>query len=502
MKKQALWTRALLLALALVMMVSVFAACQPEEEEIVVTTEEPAGTDPSTSTEGFIDDALGDDLNFDRVVTILGDNADSKYCYYFTEEDLAKDVVKQSVFATYDKVQERLGVEFQWKFVNGGWGARNTFAKDVETAREDKPYDLMCCYNLVPYLLAQKGFCANLYGSQYLDFSAPWWPDALIDEILLNDTIYAVTESNQYGLLLNMMAMFFNTDLLDSKGLESPYDLVDNNQWTFDKFASMIKETYEDTNGDGKFDSGDIYGFINQSTSKSDAWFYALGYKYSEMQGDQLVSLVNDPSIQEYIDKMLVFYDSKDVMKADVPEFGGVKQGQMFFDKRAVFYSAAVITASWIAELESDVKYGVVPMPKGSAEQDRYYTHISNSYNTWCVSDNVADLDCSSAVLECLASEEYRTVGPLYYETYVKLRYASDEKLAPMYDLVRDSVTFDLVYLCSCAYPNADYSPKEIVKWCVLQTKSKPGFVWSSSHAMYKDTWNTAFDNILLIYAP
>ncbi|MBQ8440527.1 MAG: hypothetical protein IJX19_07695 [Clostridia bacterium] len=502
MKKQSLWIRLLGLTLALIMTVSVFAACATEDEEGSADasqsevdgsegTTEPVG---ETDENGFLLDDLPEDLKFDETVRILGVE-EYKYQFYFKEEDVGEDPIAQIIYKRNETVEERLGVEFEWDFSKGEWGSRNTFLKAVETACETDPYDAMSCYNLVPYMLAQKGLCANLYGDNYLDLTAPWWPEAQISELLINDTLYAVTESNEKGLLVNMMAMFFNNTLLEAKKLESPYELVKKNEWTIDKFSSMIKETYEDKNGDGKADSGDIYGFINATESKSDAWFYALGYRFSEKQNDQVVSFVEDPKIQDYVDTMLTFYDSKDVMRADVSKYGGIGQCKMFYTEQVYFYSSAIFMGE--AANNEGINFGVVPLPKLNSQQDRYYTHISNTYDTWCVSHNADDIDLSSAVLECMASESYRKTGPLYYDVNIKLRYAPDERLGEMYDLVRDSVTFDLIYLYSCAYPDAGSAPKELVKKCVLSPTSAQ---WASSLAANKDTWSQSFSAILETY--
>ena len=276
--------------------------------------------------------------------------------------------------------------------------------------------------------------------------------------------------------------------------MESPYDLVTNNQWTIDKLSELIKNTYEDKNGNGKRDAEDIYGFVNATAAKRDAWYFALGYKYAEVQNNEIVSLLDGEHIQNYIDKMLNFY-TDDTMLADTTTYGGTAQDIQFRNERAYFYSSGVFMTEEIKADESTFEYGVVPMPKLNSEQDRYYTHLSNTYDTWCVSFNANDLELSSAVLECMASEAYRQIGPTYFDTYVKLRYASNEKLGPMYDLVRDSVTFDLIYLYSVAYTT---NPKDSVKSCITNPAQNS---WSSVYATNKDVWNTAFDSIVATYA-
>ena len=503
MKQQSLWLRLLVLAMALCMLVSVFAACATEDdgsEGDSTTASEDNGnggdaTEPEGETDenGFLIDELGS-MNFDTTVRILADKTYRKQVAP-TAEESEGNPIRQAIYQRNETVQERLGIEIIWTESSAGaWGGASQVLKDVETACQTDPYDAICIYNLTPYMLAQNGLCANLYDDNYLDLTAPWWPASLLDEILVNDTLYAISESNDFGLLRNMMAMFFNVELLDARGMESPYDLVANNEWTIDKLSAMIKDTYDDKNGNGKRDAEDIYGFVNATASKRDAWYFALGYKYAEVQNGEIVSLLDGEHIQNYIDKMLDFY-TDDTMLADTTTYGGTAQDIQFRNERAYFYSSGVFMTEEIKADESTFEYGVVPMPKLNSQQDRYYTHLSNTYDTWCVSFNANDMDLSSAVLECMASEAYRQIGPTYFDTYVKLRYASNEKLGPMYDLVRDSVTFDLIYLYSVAYTT---NPKDSVKSCITNPAQNS---WSSVYATNKDVWDTAFASIVATYA-
>jgi hypothetical protein len=257
----------------------------------------------------------------------------------------------------------------------------------------------------------------------------------------------------------------------------------------------MIKQTYEDKNGDGKRDKEDIYGFVNATASKRDAWFFALGNRVSETRDGEPIYLIDGDNMQSYIEKMLEFY-TDDTMLYDNEKYGGVKQNAMFKNEKAYFYSTGVFVTEEIKRDEVTFEYGVVPMPKMNSDQERYYTHLSNTYDTWCVSFNAQNQDIISAVLECMASESYRQIGPTYFDTYVKLRYANNEKLGPMYDLVRDSVTFDLNFLHSGMYPSGK-SPTSLIKSCITDPDANK---WGSIYAANKDIWNDSFNSIVAIY--
>ena len=255
------------------MMIPTFVACTTEDDSDISETDDNSKTTGSQETETqFQSDSLNEDLKFNTSVRVLGDQT-YRYQVYCFEDEIEGDPIKEVVYKRSMTVEDRLGIEIIMDTASAGaWGGATKFAQEVETAIDTDPYDALACYNLTPYMLAQKGFCANLYNDDsYLDLTAPWWPSALLDEILVNDTLYAVSESNDWGLLHNMMAMFFNVEMLEARNMESPYDLVANNEWTIDKLSEMIKDTYEDKNGDSKRDKDDIYGFVNATTAKRDA---------------------------------------------------------------------------------------------------------------------------------------------------------------------------------------------------------------------------------------
>ena len=486
MKKQQFIFKLVALCLALLTLALAFVGCtnegDPEETEASTA---PVETGRATDEDGFVLDDLPADLKFGRTFNILGEQIYKQQ--YYGLENSPNDMVLATIYKRNETVQERLGVEFQWSFEQGDWGAREAFIKKVETAVKGggTKLDATICYNLVPQVIAERGMAANLYGSKYLDLSGPWWPQVYVNEMVVNDTIYGLVESNDFGMLQNMMAMFFNNDMLEAKGIESPYELVEKNEWTIAKFSELIKETYEDTNGNSKVDpNDDTFGYCTATQSKMDAWVYGMGFKYSEVVDDEIISNVNASYPIPLIDLMVDLLSTDNVYAYDTV------QPKMFLEERAYFYCAAIMLAPDIKKRDLDINYGVAPMPKLNAEQDQYYTHLSNTHDAWCVPVNVPDLDCTSAVMECMASEAYRTVGPTYYDTYVKLRYAPDARLAKMYDLVRDSVTFDFVYLYSCVYTK---NPKDLVKDCFLAPESQQ---WSSVFSTNEQALNASFDRI------
>ncbi len=491
MKNSKFLMRFLCLLTVLCMVCAAFASCSADTEEGADTTEPGSETSstPALDEDGYLLDGIPDDFKIDDSFSILGWGEQKSQFYV---EDITEDVVKNSIYARNDTVEDRLNVEIQWKFVNGNWSNRDGFTQHVSaTSSAGIAYDALICYNLVPYVLAVNGLAENLYDTEYIDLTGPWWPSAYLNEALYNDTVYGLVESCAYGTLRQMTGVFFNNDLIDAKDLTSPYDMVANNTWTFDNMMAMLKDTHEDRNDNGKKDAGDFYGISTGTTAKIDSWFFGMGYRWSDFDGEgNLRLLAGDSSITEYAERLATAFETSDFCPVDFDTVGHFK---LFTQEQSIMYMTSLVLAdSHLKKLEID--YGVVPLPKGSDSQERYYTHLSNTHDAWCVPGEVDDIDISSAVIECMASESYRKVDPVYYENCIKLRYAPDERLAAMYDLIRDSITFDFFYLFAASFTTPPLTP---LRNCCLYPNQ---YSWSSTWGANDTVWESEFDSIVALY--
>lgn len=490
MKKRRFWVKLFSLTLVLLMIASSLVACKNQGEDKATAETKTKEEGVATDENGIPLDALPENLNFDRTFKILGNEA-RKHQFWVEDENSVKNIDKV-IYNRNLTVSERMGVEFEWTFMPGEKNAEvATFIEKIRTTSSTgDPFDGVIAYNLVPQIVASQGLAANLYNSEHIDLTAPWWPQVYLREMIVNDQLYCLVESGSYGLLNHMMAMYFNNELLDARSLESPYDLVKNNEWTVAKLKEMIKDTYEDADYNERVSGGDIYGYCTGTQSKMDCWFFALGNQFSKVENGEVVSLLNGEHIGTFVDTMVDFFSTDDAYHSDSSQF------KMFVENRAYFYCSSVMLSEKLAEVtDQTYNYGVVPMPKMDSSQELYYTHVANCHDVWCVPYNARDMKCVSAVMECMASEAYRQINPTYYDVYVKLRYAPDERLAEMYDLVRDSVTFDFTYLFSRVFTA---NPGNLVKNCFLSPEK---YVWSTVYAENANSMNASFEEIVKTFA-
>jgi hypothetical protein len=214
---------------------------------------------------------------------------------------------------------------------------------------------------------------------------------------------------------------------------------------------SMTTNRYQDLNGNGSADDADFYGFSLYDINV-DAFFTAAGILTldKDSAGNIIISpTLSSPAVYDLIDKLGNYFTST----KDVRSVSSTSVRTIFFEKRSIFTMDRVFIVAGkdnggVAD-KIEFEYGILPNAKYSADQENYCTNMGNPFTMYAISTGAPDADTCAAVLECLASESYRRVTPLVFETAMKVKYASDEKSSEMYDILRSTVSFDLGRLYS-----------------------------------------------------
>lgn len=509
MKPTRLWIRVLSLVMILCMTAAVFASCADDKNEgnaPAQNTQAVEETGVPTDEDGFQLDNLPDDLDFNREVQIIhSKHLQRQICADETQAETS--VVNAAIYSRWQTVQDRLNVEITWISEPGQWdNSKDTFIKKIETqSTTGAAYDGVICYNLFPGALAHKSLVENLYddGSRenYIDLTGPWWPSAFVEEAVLNNTVYGLVENSSNATLCNLHGVFFNNQLITDYKLTSPYDMVANDTWTFDNMMAMIKDVGADENNNSKKDFGDFYGLVTGTEAKIETWFFAMGYRYSQknVEGELELLLKDQATVVEWIDRFNMAFDTRDAWLFDRDENNKGAHTKSFFANKAILYMSSIQLVDAAISKEIDIDYGVVPVPKGSADQERYISNVANHHDTWCIPINTYNFTESTALVECMASESYRQVAPVYFDTCVKLRYAPDERLYEMYDLIRDSITFDFFQTYTFVLDSYALNPRALITKCVTDASGKR-VQWGSQWAQYEANINSAFNDILALY--
>ena len=237
--------------------------------------------------------------------------------------------------------------------------------------------------------------------------------------------------------------------LVDDYQLESPYTLVREGKWTFDKEMEMASAVYVDNNGNGKRDAADSYGMTMGGLIGLDVYWSAFDLTICSKDENDIPSIaLDEEKMQAVLDKLVSYYVDCEYVWCPPAPGGDPEQddiAQMLSEDRILFTPLRIMHTDQIRDMESP--YGLIPLPKWNEEQDHYYTFVHDQYSIGGIRVSVQDPASVSAVMEALAAESYRFVTPAYYDVVLNGKYLRDPDSSEMLELAMAGVKIDFGWI-------------------------------------------------------
>lgn len=479
---------ALLLLLSLSAAACGEAASSPAQDTTASQTDaayaetEAAETEPQYEADSLPETDMGG-----RTVNVYGWSGPSVVEFYVDEAN--GEIVNDAIYERNTKVEERLNIKLSYTMEPGAYDNRGSWVKKIKSSilAGDSAYDIYGGYSMAGATMAYERLGVDLMELDYPDFDKPWWPDSLIKEATCGGKLYFCSGDISTYMIYYMYATFFNKDLAESYGIESPYQMVRNGSWTLDKMIEICSGVYNDLNGDGKKGIDDQFGFTTQRIF-TDNFFFASGLR-TTIPGDEGLPVLSPEfggeKTQALVEKLVSAFDMEGLYNHDDSGTAHIP----FAEGRAVFLMHEVQTAE-IRLRTSDINYGIIPSPKYDEAQSDYYGVTSFPYTLYGIPIDAPDPQQSGIVLEALASESYRTVSPALFETALKVKYASDEDMSEMYDIIRRNNVFDIGRIFNDSMNGATYS---LFRTAVADGKT----TWISTYEKSLKSLQKNFDKVI-----
>jgi hypothetical protein len=296
--------------------------------------------------------------------------------------------------------------------------------------------------------LATQKALVELHSVPYMDLDKPWYDKNSIECLSIAKKLYGVCSDYTIMDKDATTAMVFNKMLLGDFKLEDPYELVKNGTWTLDKLIEMSSNVSSDLNGDSVYDDNDRYGLLYQRDTMS-SFLNGCGGLIAQKDSDDIpVFCLNTDSSIAILNRLYDYlYDEQTcfhVMKFFDPKPEGFTNGmvRMFQANCALFMWIRIADVENLRSMEVD--FGILPIPKGSESQDRYY----NSVNPWVGSAVVVpkcspNLDKTGIFIEAISAESRYTLQPVYYEKVLTGKIARDNESEDMLDIIFGTRVYD-----------------------------------------------------------
>ena len=444
-------TRILAVLLVVLMLVPMIASCKKEEEEGAesTTVASTAGATPRSETP----DSLPDNLDFGgEEIKIFWGAYDTSFNAKELECDgsLTSDSVSQAVYYRNESVEKRLNIDLVFMETDAvaTTKAYTSAIESLVVSMADESVDVIYhrAANATSHVV--QGYFRQLGDLQYLDFDQPWWFTEQMNRIAFKEgEPYILMGDLLVSNYANMSAMFFNKDyysVLYQRDADELYDMVKNGEWTWDTYFKICSEAYID-NGNGIVDIEDKFGSHYESSSTRTAGYYAftsgLSFSGRDAEGYPTIDINNSISI-ELVERLYGWiYETGNLI-----DFTFDEAKQSFYNGNVLFHTY-FLTLGKFVQSSAEFDYGVIPFPKYSEDYD-YQTAILTGAGVYCIPQYLGEDSLASvgATLEALCAESYRKVSYEYYDTVLKTKQAGSGKDAEMIDLMRDNLSFDILY--------------------------------------------------------
>ncbi|MBE6640974.1 MAG: extracellular solute-binding protein [Ruminococcaceae bacterium] len=477
MKKRVV---SLLLAALMLATTFIFAACGDNGDTPATT---PAVTDgsntpadttvPEDTTAGLaIPDEDLEEYEFMVYEVYLDNNFSSGD---FTYSEGSGTVLDEAKYKRNSLVEEKFNIVMSSEIVKGTstTGSNEGYGKMLQAKNAGDPtYDVVILPAYDQTKLAQNGGLYDMYAVPHLDLTSAYWDQNAVKDLTIKDTLFFLTGDFSIDSFSSVVAVAFNKELAKEKGINDLYTLVENGQWTFDKFQEYTRMVSEDLNGDDKFTNMDLFGALSWDDAIY-AVVHSAGEKcaYIDDNGDLVLGLGTEGVYNAFSNYVNLFKEDCALRYQVTFNDNGTSRDnsastygtEMFINNQGLFFICTLASISNQFR-DMDVDYGILPMFKANASVDNYYGSVAPySARFMGLPLHQNDIEITGKVLETIGYYSTSTIVPAYYDKTLNGAVVRDEESSPMLDIIRANRVFDLGYF---------YQPGNINKELIFQFRA------------------------------
>ncbi|MCR5681089.1 MAG: hypothetical protein K6G29_01460 [Clostridiales bacterium] len=457
------------LILAALMLLPLFASCSETTQKDPAANTDPSGNPNEVVTEPAEDvpetklkDDLPADLDFDGTDMRVAHRSGEKTTQEIYVEEDTGDALDSAIYGRNIKVEDRLGLTI----VSLPSDDTQALLRRTAQAGSDD-FDLCAAYQYYAMGMATEGILRNWNEIKYVDTSKPWWAAQFTEACTIGgERLYFLTGDAALSMLRNMATMYVNNTIYTQYfgAIPDLYSIVLEGGWTFDKMSEYCEDVYTDVNGDGKTDGGDIYGYGTTTLSMLDYSVAGAGLRWCEYdeEGYPKVTINNERTVN-FVEKIYrLLYENIGSYIAAPSVEGESDLINKFKSDTLMFLPFRADVSEKLRDMESD--YAIVPLPKYDETQAEYSTGVHDSVSVFCVPiTNLEKAEMTGAFMEAFASQSYRDVTDVYFETLLKEKFARDMVTAEIFDIIKNGVYFDFVLLHSSSLSDVGHMIRDVI---------------------------------------
>ncbi len=283
-----------------------------------------------------------------------------------------------------------------------------------------------------------------------VDLNNPWWDQGFVNDVTVDNRLYAIIGDFSLTSFDSTWVMFYNKEVLDqnekTRGTDL-YELVDNGEWTIDKFTELVQKAKQD-DGDQVMSTGtaDIYGLVS-STFGIRGLYFGAGASYVTKTDDVAGNTTfthgfNDTA--SFVAQAVI-----DIYADDAASIQGYTTVGSQINNGLTLFAPETLDKARNWSNAGLRNFGVLPHPVYNQEQLQTvgYKHNVDNHAIYYIVPKTINYDISiiANFLEVYGFHSRYIVYPEFLNLY-KYNWTNSEEDARMIDIIMNSRTFDLGY--------------------------------------------------------
>ena len=453
-----------------VMLLSMFAACKDTTDK----TSEPTGgnkTAQPTGTAGNDDTPeklKGLDFEEEEIGIIVSGGELATRSITIPEDADETYSVNVAVKQRNDTIEELLNVKLVPKETVNMQDMVSHMREYFGTP--DTSYDIVGVYQYFDMGLAFGQDVGSFYNyndieedEMFIDPSAPYWDKECYDTLSYEGASFWITGDLSQTWLSTIFVSYVNAEIWkeyedqiqEMTGVSGDiYDLVEAGKWSIELWLKLNELVHINKDGnDASVSPDDQHGFVGYNSESNinniivDGMFSGCHVTFSKIGSDGVpVMDYNNKSLKAYVDATKKLYNES---KSCTVVYNGDMTAMDIFAAGNSLMTVNTLAEAELSLADMTADYYILPPPKATDSQDKYYTTVGDSTNQFGIPKGCENIAAATATLEALGFFSKKIVTPEYYDNALKGRYTrgDSDKAAEMIDYTRAQIYYDFVLL-------------------------------------------------------
>lgn len=279
----------------------------------------------------------------------------------------------------------------------------------------------------------------------HIQIYEPWWNQRIREDSQFggSSALYYTQSDISVTAFELTWCVIANLDMISDLGLEEPYTLVKNDQWTTEKMFELMRAGMKPNSLDGSYDYSEdtdcIVGFTTYANFTTAGLNGAECFMTTKDEIGNPKFSGEGEKFQNVVEKWAKAFHTPGLAVEANEE--GFHYEKIFAAERALFAGIEIKATSTFKK--QDMNYGIIPVPKNDADQQSYYSNVNYLAPVLVIPKTNIEYDKTGRILDTMAYLSYKELLPVYYDQNLSLRAMTNPESKEMLDIIRDTRCFE-----------------------------------------------------------